>query len=175
MTWTRMKMILSLCMGAMYLSACGGDSHDHAHDHDHDHGRKHHDHDHEGHAHEHTAPRGGTLVVFGEEFAHIEMLLDSTEGKLNVYVLDGEAENAVRIAQDKIEIAFTSGVTGATELALPAVASSLTGETVGDTSEFGAQSDALKAVEKFEATVKAISIKGQEFKDVAFKYPDGNE
>ena len=33
--------------------------------------------------HEHTAPHGGTLVVFGDEFAHIELVLDQTTGKLN--------------------------------------------------------------------------------------------
>ena len=46
--------------------------------------------------HEHTAPHGGTLVVFGNEFAHIELVLDQTTGKLTAYVLDGEAEKSVQ-------------------------------------------------------------------------------
>jgi hypothetical protein len=45
-----------------------------------------------GAVHEHTAPHGGSLVEFGEEFAHIELVLDSATGVLTAYVLDGEAE-----------------------------------------------------------------------------------
>ena len=54
--------------------------------------------------HEHTAPHGGTLVVFGDEFAHIEFVLDQTTGKLTGYVLDGEAEKSVRLSQKTVEL-----------------------------------------------------------------------
>ena len=54
--------------------------------------------------HHHDAPHGGTLVVFGEEFAHIELLLEKKTGKLTCYVLDGEAKNGVRISQEKIKL-----------------------------------------------------------------------
>ena len=46
-------------------------------------------------AHEHKPPHSGTLVEFGEEFAHLELVLDAATGTLKAYALDGEAEKAV--------------------------------------------------------------------------------
>jgi hypothetical protein len=56
------------------------------------------------HGHEHHAPHDGTLVELGEEFAHLELVLNAQTGTLTVYVLDGEAEQSVRIAQPEIEL-----------------------------------------------------------------------
>jgi hypothetical protein len=129
------------------------------------------------HKHEHKAPHHGTLVVFGEEFAHIELVLDKKTGKLTAYVLDGEAEKAVRIKLNEIELKINKIEKKSAEvsLKLKGVANVLTGEKEGDTSEFSAQSDDLKGVKKFEAVVSAITIKGKEFKDTKFKFPEGNE
>lgn len=123
--------------------------------------------------HEHVAPHGGTLVVFGDEFAHLELVLDEKTGKLSAYALDGEAENAVRSKQTEIEIAVQKP--SAFLVKLKAVANSLTGETIGDTSEFAAVSDELKNLKDFEATITSINIKGKEFKNVEFNFPKGNE
>ena len=126
--------------------------------------------------HEHTAPHGGTLVVFGDEFAHIEFVLDQTTGKLTGYVLDGEAEKSVRLTQETVELKihredaevdFTLQLTGVTNV--------LTGETESDTSQFAAQSDALKGVSEFHAEVVSIAIKGQTFTHIDFEFPEGNE
>jgi hypothetical protein len=136
----------------------------------------------EEHHHEHTAPHGGTLVVLGDEFAHLELVLDPETGSLTAYVLDGEAENAVRIAQESIEIkikdssvqdngAATDGYT----VSLKTVANVLTGETAGDSSEFEIQSDRLKGARKFGAVIRKIDIKGQRFTNVDFRFPEGNE
>ena len=38
--------------------------------------------------------RGGTLVELGNEFAHVELVLDSNAGSLTAYVLDGEAQES---------------------------------------------------------------------------------
>lgn len=136
----------------------------------------------EEHHHEHTAPHGGTLVVLGEEFAHLELVLDPGAGSLTGYILDGEAENAVRIGQEYIEIIINDSVPpgrGAERseyaLALKAVSNVLTGETAGDTSEFAVQSDRLKGVRKFDAVISAIEIKGRAFRNVGFRFPEGNE
>ena len=51
----------------------------------------------QAHHHEHTAPHGGTLVALGEEFGHLELLLNKETGELTAYVLDGEAEKPVRL------------------------------------------------------------------------------
>lgn len=125
-------------------------------------------------AHEHHAPHKGALVEFGEEFAHLEIVLDGATGKLTAYALDGEAEKAVRIKQAEIVIAIT-GVKGLESITLKAQASPLSGETVGDTSEFSAQADSLKGVKQFDGAIKEIAIRGSSFKDVKFNFPKGNE
>jgi hypothetical protein len=127
-------------------------------------------------AHEHHAPHKGTLIEFGEEFAHLELVL-SKDGKLTAYVLDGEAEKAVRVKQKEIEIKISTieGKEKSTTITLKAAANVLTGETEGDTSEFHGQSDDLKKIKKFEAAITALTVKGKEFKDVKFKFPEGNE
>jgi len=38
-------------------------------------------------------PHGGTLVALGAEFAHTELLPDSSTGTLMAQVLDGEADS----------------------------------------------------------------------------------
>jgi hypothetical protein len=136
----------------------------------------------EEHHHDHTAPHGGTLVVLGEEFAHLELVLDPGAGSLTGYILDGEAENAVRIGQEYIEIkVYDSLPPGAGSdrsgyvLILKAVSNVLTGETAGDTSEFAVQSDMLRGVRKFDAVIPAIEIKGRAFRNTGFRFPEGNE
>ncbi len=140
--------------------------------HDHDHG-----HSHGGH--EHKPPHGGTLVGFGQEFAHLELVLDAATGTLTVYVLDGEAEKAIRIAAPELEIkAQLPGADGKTSevvLKVAAQADTLTGEKVGDTSLYKVQHDALKNAKVFDAVVSAITVKGKDFKDTKFNFPKGNE
>ena len=129
--------------------------------------------------HEHKPPHHGTLVEFGEEFSHLELVLDPATGTLKAYVLDGEAEKTIRIAVPELEIkAQLSGADGKktdTILKLSAQADELTGEKVGDTSVFQVQNDALKGVKDFDGTVSVLTIKGKEFKDTKFNYPKGNE
>ena len=126
--------------------------------------------------HEHTAPHGGTLVVFGDEFAHIEFVLDQTTGQLTGYVLDGEAEKPVRLSQKTIDLKIhQEDVQSDFSLQLSGVANVLTGETEGDTSQFAAQSDALKGVSEFHAEIVSIALKGQTFTDIDFTFPEGNE
>ena len=55
--------------------------------------------------HHHTAPHGGALVVLGEEFAHVEFVLEEKRPENSlVYVLDSEAEKPVRLSQKTIEL-----------------------------------------------------------------------
>lgn len=126
--------------------------------------------------HHHTAPHGGALVVLGEEFAHIEFVLEESTGKLTGYVLDSEAEKPVRLTQKSIELKINGLKMGqAITLQLNAVANVLTGETEGDTSQYEGQSDVLKGVTEFRAQITSIAVKGQHFADVDFDFPEGNE
>jgi hypothetical protein len=119
-----------------------------------------------GHAHE--APHGGTLVELGQEFGHIEVVLDPATGTMTVYVLDGEAEDAVRVAQSTLALKVTGPIPlAARPLVLAARANVLTGETVGDTSQFVLVDEALKGITTLRATLEHISYKGQDFRDVA--------
>ena len=137
---------------------------------EHEHGN--HDGKHEGHHHE--APHGGALVVFGEEFAHMEMVVDEAAGKLTCYFLDGLATNGVRLKAQNFTLQLSAGEKKET-VALKGVANDLTGETINDSSQFEGQSDFLKATHEFEVHISALNIKGVEFKDVKFDFPKGNE
>ena len=124
----------------------------------------------EGH-HHHEAPHGGALVVLGEELAHLEFVLEPESGSLTAYVLDGEAEHAVRLPGGSLEL--TLGDKG--NLEMQPIADELTGETTNDTSTFRGQSDSLKGVDSFQATLTMVELKGQKFEKVTFKFPEGND
>ena len=118
----------------------------------------------------HSAPRGGALVVLAEETAHVEVLLDADTGHLAVYVLGPHAEAPVRVTQESLSLTLlVDGVER--RVTLPAVASELTGETVGDTSEFSAEVEALKGVQAFTGTIDEVSARGSTYSDVAITYP----
>ena len=116
--------------------------------------------------HSHQAPHGGTLVEVGQHAYNIELVRDPAAGKLTAYVLDGHAENFVRITAPTIDlVAFTGGEKR--PLTLRAVANSATGETVGDTSQFEAQADWLKNTAEFPGEIPAIEIRGTRFQNIA--------
>lgn len=123
--------------------------------------------------HEHTAPHGGTLIGFGEEFAHVELVLDKSTGKLTAYTLDGEAEKGVPVEQAEMEIAVKKP--SAFTVKLAAVESTLTGSKKGAATEFSGTADQLKNLDNFDAEITNITIKGKSFKSTAFNFPKGNE
>jgi hypothetical protein len=127
-----------------------------------------------GGKHEHKPPHAGTLVEFGEEFAHLELVLDGATGKLTGYVLDGEAEKPVKVEQAEI-VLKVKGKPAEFMVPLTGMGNALTGEKPGDTSQFEGQSDGLKGLKEFDAAVSRITIKGNSFKDVSFNFPQGNE
>lgn len=165
---------VALALASSFLAinpgvAFSAENHNHGHAHDHKH-----DHSH-GHHHHHTAPHGGTLVVLGDEAAHVELVLDAKDGSLTGYVLDGESEKAVRVAQPEIALELTGkDVKSTVTLSLKAVENALTGEKSGDTSEFKAQNDALKNLKRFDVLIKQITIKGVKFDNVKSPFPEGN-
>ena len=126
--------------------------------------------------HQHVAPHGGTLVVLGNEFAHLELVLDQNKGELTFYVLDGEARNGGRLTQPTIILKTkTDSAAGFNELELQAVANSLSGETIGDSSVFVVESENLINQGRFGVEIEQISVKGQKFQNLSFPFPEGNE
>jgi hypothetical protein len=119
-----------------------------------------------GGGHVHVAPHGGTLIEIGDHAYNLELVRDSTAGRLTAYVLDGHAENFVRIAMPSIEmVAIVGGERR--PLTLRAVANTATGETIGNTSQFEAEADWLKTAAEFPGTVKSLEIRGSRFQDIA--------
>jgi hypothetical protein len=125
--------------------------------------------------HEHTAPHGGALVELGEEFAHLEIVLAASTGTLTAYALDGEAEQAVRLSQPALDIVVMREGAAPLVLALRPVANELTGERDGDTSQFAVTSPELRQLARFEGRIQTVNIRGQEFREVAFRFPEGSE
>jgi hypothetical protein len=126
------------------------------------------------HAHVHHPPHGGTPIVLGEEAYHIELVRDAAEGKLDAYILDGEMEQFVRIAQPAIECVVGTGPDRHT-IIFRAVADQATGETVGDTSFFEVTGDWVKVTNQFDGVIKSIQVKGNSFSAVSFNFPKGND
>jgi hypothetical protein len=122
------------------------------------------------HTHEHTAKHGGTLVELGGEFAHLELVVDGQTGKITAYAMDAEVEKSERLKQEIVGLLVNGKA-----VELSAVANELTGEKVGDTSEFTGQADMLKALKAFDGVIVEITVRGRTFKNVAFKFPQGND
>jgi hypothetical protein len=127
-------------------------------------------------AHEHHPPHHGSLQVLGDDFAHLEMVLDPVQGTLTAYALDGEAEESVRLAQKELRVHVTlSPSHKAVDLALKAVANELSGETVGNTSQFEAHSKALLGQAAFSGSLARVDVRGAIFTKVRLRHPEGNE
>jgi hypothetical protein len=111
----------------------------------------------------------------GDHFAHFEVLLDAEVGKLTFFAMDGHVENPVRLTHQSIPINVTLPDGEEFEFTLAGRVNPLTGETQGDTSEYSVTHDALKGAEAFEVVIPQLTIRGSDFTDVAFPFPEGNE
>lgn len=133
-----------------------------------------HGHDH----HHHVAPRGGMLVEVGDHFANLEVVVDTATGRLTAHVMDGCAEQAIRIAQPEIMLTVIlppdpdEAAAEAHVVSLAAVANPLTGETVGDTSEFTAVVPELVGARYFAGVVGDLEIRGTMVAGLDFYYPE---
>lgn len=125
-------------------------------------------------AHVHAAPHGGTLVVLAEEFAHLEFVLDPAESRLTCYVLGPHAASAVRVEEEVITVAVRFADPDAElpvdsrTLHMAAKANPLTGETVGDSSQFEATDPVLGRSASFDGLVPVVTVRGRKFQDVVF-------
>ncbi len=118
--------------------------------------------------HGHVAPHGGVLIELGDHLGFLEMVLDAKAGTLTAYVLDGGAEQAVRIVQPTVSVVFeTPTALAGQTLAMGGKANVLTGETVGDTSQFELTHAALQGQTSLAARVVELRVKGQTFHGIA--------
>lgn len=124
-----------------------------------------------GDGHHHTAPHGGALLELGEHFSFLELVVDPATGRVTLYVLDGEAEKAVRVAHPNLTLTLIEPAGITAPLTLEARASTLTGETVGDSSEFAGVLEALKGAAAVKARLATIVVKGQTFDGLELAWP----
>jgi len=125
-----------------------------------------------GGGHAHTAPHGGTLVELGQHAYALELVRDAATGKLSAFILDGHAENFIRLKAPSFTLVATVGGEKR-PLTFQPVANPATGETVGDTSQYDAQADWLKTTAAFEGTIHALEIRGSKFEHIAIRFPGG--
>jgi hypothetical protein len=118
-----------------------------------------------------TSPHGGTLVKLGTA-GHLELVHDPSSGLLTAYVLDAAGRAVMRIPAKTITLEVAPGGGTAAELVLNSTANGLTGDTVGNSSQFGGTLPALKGVTTFTGVVKNATVGGQTFRDIKFAYPN---
>jgi len=104
----------------------------------------------------------------------MEVVPDFGAGELHLYFMDGHAESPARLTQASIQLSLTLGAE-TFDFTLAAQASTLTGETVGDCSEFSGQDDRLKGAQGFEAVVQQLEVLGTSFSSVPISYSHGGQ
>ncbi len=125
-----------------------------------------------GGGHVHRPLMGGELVEIGAHQFNLELKFDAGRGVLQAWVLDGHAENYVRVAMDAFDIQEAGGARRTATLR--ATANAMTGETVGDTSFFEGEAAWLREFKHFDGVVKAIRVRGVDFRDIEFHlHPTG--
>lgn len=118
--------------------------------------------------HVHTAPNGGELVELGAHQFNLEFKYDAARGMLRAWVLDGHAENFVRVGMAAFEVQEDGGLRRV--ITLRALANDLTGENVGDSSFFEGEAPWLKEIKHFDGVVKAVRVRDMDFRDVKFHF-----
>ena len=123
------------------------------------------------HGHAHHAPRGGHLVEVEPESANLELLVDAETGELVVYLLDAHAERPVRSAREGLLVTLEGEAGQAPlEFELGARANPLSGETVGDSSEYRGRCERLSQSLRVRGRIHELEMRGRLFRDVGFDF-----
>ena len=122
---------------------------------------------------EHQAPPGTVGVALGDHLAQLTVALDASTGTLTIRVYDGHLEKPIRVAQKAVEVRVLQPPGEFVRVQCAAQADPLSGETVGDTATFKGQDDALKGLEKFDAVLVQLDVRGNVVKEFKFPYPAG--
>lgn len=117
-----------------------------------------------------AAPHGGTVLKLGT-VAHLEFVHDPSSGMLTAYVLDAAGTATMRSPAKAIAVEVTPTGGAKVSLSLASTANGLTGDVVGNSSQFGGASPSLKGVTTFSGVVTSFAAGGQTFTNVSFSYP----
>lgn len=144
-----------ILLSTIFLTNCGSDSaHKPTHDHKHD------EHKH----HEHIAPNGGVLVELGDEFAHLEFVVDRTNNKIICYIFDGSLQFGLKAKQATIE-AEIKGSENTKIIVFNAVSNVLANNTLEESSQFEANLT-IDPNTKISFLIKKIILNGKSFENI---------
>jgi hypothetical protein len=109
------------------------------------------------------------MVELGDHAAHLELVFDPQTGRLTLYVLDGEGTGPIRLNQPHVTL-----VVGTENepvfVTLDAAGRVLTGERVGDSSEFRAVAPALVGATSLDARVETVTVRGQTYDNIGIAW-----
>lgn len=125
-------------------------------------------------AHVHRAPHGGALFALPGALAHVELVFQRAQGRVELYLLDAHAQGPLRSTQHQIELRLAPEL-GPQPLHLRAQASALTGEAVGDSSSFVGTSEALVGRDAWTGELALVVLLGQRYERVALVWPGRSE
>ncbi|HUU32506.1 MAG TPA: hypothetical protein VMW48_00520 [Vicinamibacterales bacterium] len=116
------------------------------------------------------APHGGTVVKMGT-VAALEFVHDPSSGMLTAYVLDAAGTATMRSPVPAIDVQVTPAGGAMVSVSLASTANGLTGDIVGNSSQFGGAAPSLKGVTAFSGVVTSFAAGGETFTNVSFTYP----
>lgn len=125
-----------------------------------------------GHTHE-PLIEGGSLIELGDHEANLEVHLKPETGVLEIYLVDGHATDYVRSSQPTLAVTVQQEGASPYTITLAQVASTLSGEKVGDSSKYQTQDDRLKGVTDFHGKVASVSMQGSTYANVEIAWPAG--
>jgi hypothetical protein len=126
------------------------------------------------HSHYHEAPHGGTMVVLGPDDFHIEFVRDADRGVMQAYLMDGHMHQYVLVTNELFSLTVRLPA-GETELVFRPVRKEQEGAASDRTALFEAEGAWLREHDRFEAVLKELTIRGKQYEQVVFRFPEGNE
>ena len=120
-----------------------------------------------GGTHIHQPLRGGVLMELGKHGSGYNLeILQNPQDQLEIFILDAHAENYVRIAQPSIELTLSDSNQ---TMSLEAVADPATGEAVGNSALFRAESN-ISSKLPLQGTLRSLKIGSKTYTDQPFKF-----
>lgn len=130
----------------------------------------------EEHAHVHRAPNGGTLIVLGMHSAHIELVLDSSTGQLDLYPFDGHAVHPYSLPAEPLALGIRlDGAGNWDKVELLPSRDPNERPTQKSAYRFTARIPSLVGKEQFQVRIPALELAGKNYAGVETSFPEGNE
>lgn len=120
-----------------------------------------------GGTHIHQPLRGGVLMELGKHGSGYNLeILQNPQDQLEIFILDAHAENYVRIAQPSIELTLSDSNQ---TMSLGAVADPATGEAVGNSALFRAESN-ISSTLPLRGFLRSLKIGSKTYTDQPFEF-----